>query len=712
VTRLSIPFLLLSIACVANCAATKNAYAIQEIAFEKKTSFEEARTGGFTELKTEIGQWTNIEGRVLVNDEHAKSGTRSLQIAGGESSSVELVLAEPNQPNSQLSFWAERWTSRTPFSFRIEKPSTEQGTWTEIYNGDKQIKVGRSFRSQVKIPLGAEPISRLRFSVSSPRNTGLLIDDLKISPARPMKVTDVEVVPLALPALVGTDASAIAKLKITTTGSLDPISLSKITARLIGESTRQNVNHLQCYSGENQSSFHSQTPIGIRQKPWQGIHEFETEHPLIEGDNFVWLACKLKADSDLDELIGANFEEVTFSNGESIKLSSKPSVQRIGVALRKAGEDGVHTYRIPGLATTNKGTLIGVYDVRRDQGSDLPGNIDVGMSRSIDGGRNWEPMKIIMNMGDDPKWNGDGVGDPSVLVDRESGTIWVSGTWSHGNRSWHGSGPGLLPEETGQWMMTKSEDDGVTWSTPINITNQVKRPEWSFLLQGPGKGITMSDGTLVFPAQYQDAPNPSDKTNHRLPHSTFIYSRDQGKTWQIATGAWDDTTESQVIELKDGELMLNCRFNRKSSRVIVTTRDRGRTWQTHSTHVKDLIEPRACMASLINVGRELGWRNISNDFNNEFLLFSNPNSLNGRNHTTIKASKDSGETWPAETQLLLDEQTGAGYSCMSMIDSETVGILYEGSQAQMTFQRIKIKDILNPPKKFKNSNPTLSISDQ
>jgi sialidase-1 len=118
------------------------------------------------------------------------------------------------------------------------------------------------------------------------------------------------------------------------------------------------------------------------------------------------------------------------------------------------------------------------------------------------------------------------------------------------------------------------------------------------------------------------------------------------------------------------------------------------------------------MASLINVGRELGWRNISNDFNNEFLLFSNPNSLNGRNHITIKASKDSGETWPAETQLLLDEQTGAGYSCMSMIDSETVGILYEGSQAQMTFQRIKIKDILNPPKKFKNSNPTLSISDQ
>ena len=77
-------------------------------------------------------------------------------------------------------------------------------------------------------------------------------------------------------------------------------------------------------------------------------------------------------------------------------------------------------------------------------------------------------------------------------------------------------------------MLVRSDDDGVTWSEPINITSQVKKPEWCFILQGPGKGITMQDGTIVFAAQYQDPPDKK-----RLPHSTIIYSKDHGRTWQV-----------------------------------------------------------------------------------------------------------------------------------------------------------------------------------
>jgi sialidase-1 len=50
--------------------------------------------------------------------------------------------------------------------------------------------------------------------------------------------------------------------------------------------------------------------------------------------------------------------------------------------LRRQGQDDVHTYRIPGLATTPAGTLIAVFDVRRDSAGDLPGDINVGMMRS------------------------------------------------------------------------------------------------------------------------------------------------------------------------------------------------------------------------------------------------------------------------------------------------------------------------------------------
>ena len=65
----------------------------------------------------------------------------------------------------------------------------------------------------------------------------------------------------------------------------------------------------------------------------------------------------------------------------------------------------------------------------------MPGDIDVGLSRSTDYGRTWEPTRTIMDMGADPKWRYDGIGDPAVLVDRNTGTIWVAATWSHGNRS-------------------------------------------------------------------------------------------------------------------------------------------------------------------------------------------------------------------------------------------------------------------------------------
>ena len=682
----------------------------QEFSDENGTSFEGNPAGEFTTAKSNVGTWTTANGKVLIDNKHAKSGDQCLQVAG-DNAAVVLELADNLKTNGQLSFWAERWTSRAPFSFRIEKKSG--GKWSEIFNGDKQVRVGRAFLSHVKVPLADAEITRLRFTVNSPPNTGILIDDLKFAPAEPMEITACEVVPMTLPALSGTEASALVKLKITTTGTLDPISIVKVKTT-IGDSSDVSIRNYRPYFSGNDSNFRWNNPFAVARTPRQGnTHVFLGEKELQEGDNYLWVGCQLKptGDLDIDNTISGSIDSVTFSNGETKETESQPSVQRMGVAVRKSGDDGVHTYRIPGLATTNAGSLIGVYDVRRDGGGDLPGNIDVGMSRSTDGGRNWEPMKVIIDMGSDPKWRGDGIGDPSVMVDRATGTIWVSATWSHGNRSWRGSGPGLTPKETGQWILVKSDDDGVTWSDPINITKQIKKPEWCFLLQGPGKGITMSDGTIVLPAQYQDPPSASNKKANRLPHSTFIYSRDHGKTWDIATGAWDDTTEAQIVELADGQLMLNCRNNRASKRAVMTTTDMGAIWKEHATHVKDLIEPGSCMASLINVGRELSWRNIPSDFDRKFLLFSNPDSLRGRNHMTIKASRDSGSTWPSEQQLLLDEQGGAGYSCMTMIDAETVGILYEGSQAHMTFQRIKIKDILNPPKNQKTKNPAFSSTE-
>jgi sialidase-1 len=645
--------------------------------------FDALTAGDFKTLSSAVGHWQVKEGRCLIDDQHAKTGKQCLQVAGGERTVVELEVADGVDTSGTLSFWAERWTSRQPFSFRIEKFS--QGEWSEVYNGDREVIVGRAFKAFVKVPLRDKKIERLRLRVTSPPDTGVLLDHFRFAPSMPQRVVAVEVVPMTLPVLVGRSSNPLLKLRITTEGELNPIRLDYLVAHLSDASLKAGAEVLEVRLGQGGSYDTAQSIPYTKETNGLGKTKLRLSRDgseLGEGENEVWIGCKLRSDSDLDARIETVCSELGFAGQPNVKIPEARSVQRLGVAVRQGGDDGVHTYRIPGLATTTQGTLLGVYDVRRRNGGDLPGDIDVGMSRSIDGGRTWEPMKIIMDMGSDSKWRYDGIGDPSILVDQETGTIWVAALWSHGNRGWHGSGPGLEPQETGQLILVRSDDDGVTWSEPINITRQVKNPDWTLLLQGPGKGIAMRDGTLVFPAQFQ-AP----LTQKRLPHSTVIYSKDHGETWHIGTPAYPDTTEAQVIEVEPGVLMLNCRYNRKSARVVMMSRDLGATWTEHPTSQKNLIEPGACMASLIDVRREQGGEG------GDWLLFSNPDSLSGRQRMMIKASTDAGLSWPKEHRVLLDEGRSAGYSCLSMIDDETVGILYEGSQSHMTFQRVKLSEL-------------------
>ncbi len=365
-------------------------------------------------------------------------------------------------------------------------------------------------------------------------------------------------------------------------------------------------------------------------------------------------------------------------------LVATEAPRRMAVGVRHAGDDGSAAFRIPGLVTTARGTLLAVYDVRYNNSKDLQEHIDIGLSRSVDGGRTWQRMRLPLCFGchDGLPAAQNGAGDPAILYDPVTHRAWVVAAWCHGmgNRmAWHSSKSGMEPHVTGQLVMAYSDDDGKTWSEPINVTRQVKRPEWNFLLQGPGRGIAMKNGTIVFAAQYIDA--------ERMPHACILYSDDHGRNWRLHEGARSNTTEAQVAELPSGDLMLNMRDNRGGSRAVSVTSDMGRTWTEHPSSRKALREP-VCMASLISVAAD---DNISG---RDILLFSNPDCDNARRDITVKISFDGGATWPEENKVLLDAGDGWGYSCLTMIDRETVGILYESSQAHMTFQAIPLTDLL------------------
>ena len=397
------------------------------------------------------------------------------------------------------------------------------------------------------------------------------------------------------------------------------------------------------------------------------------------GIAFIWLSIVLKPTAGLNNNIELHCLKLIDDTGKELLVKQDNSVylKRIGVVIRKAGDDGVNTYRIPGIVTTEKGTLLSVYDIRYNSAKDLPENIDIGLSRSTDGGTSWQPMKVIMDMGTPHENNG--IGDPAILFDPVTKKIWVAALWSKGNRSIAGSMPGLSPDTTGQFVLVSSADDGLTWSAPYTITPQVKNAAWRLFFNGPGSGIAMQDGKLVFAAQYWD--------ENKMPHSTIIYSDDHGSTWKgKLAGPKSNTTESQVIETTSGTLMLNMRDNRGAFRSVAITNDMGKSWTEHITSYSALPDP-VCMGSIIKARV-----NVKGQMK-DVLFFSNANSPSGRYNITIKASLDLGETWMPANKLLIDERPCYGYSSLTKVDDQTIGILYEGIK-DLYFMKIPVNDII------------------
>ncbi|MDL2276971.1 exo-alpha-sialidase [Parabacteroides sp. OttesenSCG-928-G07] len=512
-----------------------------------------------------------------------------------------------------------------------------------------------------------------------------------------------------LPVLTKKAANPVMKTSLIRSTTSDYV-LQEVHLSLQGCTDLADIESVSLYLANDRGNLATTTQIGKALSPSSKL-VFKTDFSVDKDTLVFWVSMKLKEDIDLAHRVNATCIGIKTDLGKLDMSTVLPLPGlRTGVALRQHKQDDVHTSRIPGLATSKNGTLLAIYDARWETGRDLQGDVDIALSRSFDGGRTWEPMQIVLDM---KEWGGlpekyNGVSDACILVDENSGDIYVAGLWMYGVldgetgkwvagmtadstrwiHQWNakGSQPGWGVKETSQFLITKSTDDGATWSEPVNITRQTKRKEWWLYAPAPGHGITLRDGTLVFPTQGRDETGET--------FSNITYSKDGGKTWVTSNPAYKNTTECMAVELSDGSIMLNMRDNRnrgnleENGRNIAVTTNLGENWTQHPTSRKALIEP-TCMGSIHK------HTFIRNGKEESILLFVNPAAHSVRNNITLKVSYDEGDTWSREKQILLDEYSGRGYSCITSIDENRIGIVYESSQADMVFQQIILDEINN-----------------
>lgn len=335
-----------------------------------------------------------------------------------------------------------------------------------------------------------------------------------------------------------------------------------------------------------------------------------------------------------------------------------------------AGRDGVVQYRIPALVTSTRGTLIAGCDARRDRGGDPPNNIDHVCRRSFDGGRTWGPLQVVADFP-----GKEAAGDPCLLVDRDTGTVWVFYAWCPEGIGTRTSQPGLSGRTMHVYAMT-SDDDGATWSKPRDLNPAVKNPAWSAMWCSPGRGLQTRDGRLLV---------PSSSLRDGVTHSQMFASPDHGKTWQTLTASGSKTNEHMAVELADGRLMANMRsLHGKGCRAVATSSDGGRTW-SELVHDPNLPGP-VCQASFIR------YTDRRDGYTKDRLLFSNPADSRRRKNMTVRASYDEGKTWPVSKVI---HAGPASYSCLTVLDDGTIGLLYERGEKspaeKITFARFNLQ---------------------
>lgn len=244
--------------------------------------------------------------------------------------------------------------------------------------------------------------------------------------------------------------------------------------------------------------------------------------------------------------------------------------------------------------------------------------------------------------------------------------------------------------KTSYLYLKYSDDQGKTWSEPVNLNSMVKTEDMGFLGVGPGRGIQITNGEHKGRLLYQVYEYINgDQWCHT------IYSDDHGENWtlggspQFDRAAVGSMSESQLIELPDGTLQVFARTV-KSRIATAYSKDGGETWTNGALDDRLLLASGSgCQLSVINYDGYIDGKRA--------VILSAPVE-SSRRHGVIRIGLIDEEIQEGKEYSEIDwkyqfDVTKPGvyfaYSCLTQLPNGDLGILYEQGNTKQFLDKIR-----------------------
>lgn len=446
-------------------------------------------------------------------------------------------------------------------------------------------------------------------------------------------------------------------------GNTDSIALQSVLINLDATTDINDVKSVKVYttglsSSQNNKYLDKAVLIGSC-TPQEGDFLCETNGYLYKGINYLWFAVDIDDDAEEGNSIDMSVLSLNVNDeAYDVKNPSPAGSREIILArttLLRPGDYNSTNYRIPAVITARDGSIVAVTDKRKYNNGDLPEDIDILCNVSKDGGHTWtEPYTIAYGTG-----YKQGYGDCALaLTNDENGII---AAFVGGPGFW-----GSTPTDPLRMYISRSHDNGMTWSEPEDITHFVygaecedeERKEWLGGFFGSGNGLLTSTGRIMFVIAMRENNTREVICNHA------VYSDDNGQTWQVSGRASVGGDEAKVTELVDGRILMSIRRN--GYRWYNISEDGGVTWQETTSEWTDIVAP-ACNGDLIR------YTSVNDGYDKNRLLHSVPEG-SSRKNVTVYVSYDEGESWQTKKCIV---PYNSAYSSLCVLPDNTIGLYVE-----------------------------------